>query len=40
MGRYTEAAAALATAIEQAPTGAERRLLRERRDALLGVSDS
>ena len=29
-----------ATAIEQAPTGAERRLLRERRDALLGVSDS
>ncbi|HEY2879330.1 RNA polymerase sigma factor [Nocardioides sp.] len=40
MGRRTEAAAALATAIEQAPTGAERRLLRERRDALLGVSDS
>jgi len=38
LGRSAEAAAALATAIEQAPTGAERRLLRERRDALLDVS--
>jgi RNA polymerase sigma-70 factor (ECF subfamily) len=36
LGRTTEAAAALATAIDQAPTGAERRLLRERRAALLG----
>jgi RNA polymerase sigma-70 factor (ECF subfamily) len=35
LGRTDDAAAALATAIEQAPTGAERRLLRERRDALL-----
>jgi RNA polymerase sigma-70 factor, ECF subfamily len=35
LGRTGEAADALATAIEQAPTGAERRLLRERRDALL-----
>jgi RNA polymerase sigma-70 factor (ECF subfamily) len=38
LGRSAEAAAALATAMEQAPTGAERRLLRERRDALLDVS--
>jgi RNA polymerase sigma-70 factor, ECF subfamily len=35
LGRVDEAAAWLATAIEQAPTGAERRLLRERRRALL-----
>ena len=32
--RTDEATAALTTAIEQAPTGAERRLLRERRDRL------
>jgi RNA polymerase sigma-70 factor, ECF subfamily len=36
LGRVEEAARWLATAIEQAPTGAERRLLRDRRDALLG----
>jgi predicted RNA polymerase sigma factor len=30
-----DAAAALDRAVEQAPTGAERRLLRERRDELL-----
>jgi RNA polymerase sigma-70 factor, ECF subfamily len=35
LGRTTEAAGALETAIEQAPTGAERRLLRERRASLL-----
>jgi RNA polymerase sigma-70 factor (ECF subfamily) len=35
LGRSSEAADALATAIEQAPTGAERRLLRERRRSLL-----
>jgi RNA polymerase sigma-70 factor, ECF subfamily len=35
LGHRAEAAAALAAAIEQAPTGAERRLLRERRAALL-----
>jgi RNA polymerase sigma-70 factor (ECF subfamily) len=35
LGRTDEAVAALATAVEQAPTGAERRLLRERRAALL-----
>jgi RNA polymerase sigma-70 factor, ECF subfamily len=35
LGRTDEAVAALETAIAQAPTGAERRLLRERRDALL-----
>jgi RNA polymerase sigma-70 factor (ECF subfamily) len=35
LGRTDDAAAALALAIEQAPTGAERRLLRERREALL-----
>jgi len=35
LGRVDEAAGWLATAIEQAPTGAERRLLRERRQALL-----
>ena len=35
LGRTREAADALATAIEQAPTGPERRLLRERREALL-----
>ena len=34
LGRVDEAAGALATAIEQAPTGAERRLLRERLEAL------
>ncbi|HEX4470743.1 MAG TPA: sigma-70 family RNA polymerase sigma factor [Nocardioides sp.] len=38
LGRTHDAASALATAIEQAPTGAERRLLRERRDALLRES--
>jgi RNA polymerase sigma-70 factor, ECF subfamily len=38
LGRTDEAVAALATAIEQAPTGAERRLLRQRRDALLSRS--
>ncbi|HEY3529393.1 MAG TPA: sigma-70 family RNA polymerase sigma factor [Nocardioides sp.] len=38
LGRVDEAAAALATAIGQAPTGAERRLLRERRDALINES--
>jgi RNA polymerase sigma-70 factor (ECF subfamily) len=36
LGRTIEAADALATAIDQAPTGAERRLLRERRETLLG----
>ncbi|MBO0843901.1 MAG: sigma-70 family RNA polymerase sigma factor [Nocardioides sp.] len=35
LGRTSEAADALATAIEQAPTGAERRLLRARRESLL-----
>jgi len=35
LGRVQEAAAWLSTAIDQAPTGAERRLLRERRRALL-----
>jgi RNA polymerase sigma-70 factor (ECF subfamily) len=35
LGRTDEAVAALETAIAQAPTGGERRLLRERRDALL-----
>jgi RNA polymerase sigma-70 factor (ECF subfamily) len=35
LGRRDEAVAALTTAIGQAPTGAERRLLRERRDGLL-----
>ena len=35
LGRTREATDALATAIEQAPTGPERRLLRERRAALL-----
>jgi RNA polymerase sigma-70 factor (ECF subfamily) len=35
LGRPSDAADALTTAIEQAPTGAERRLLRERRDTLL-----
>lgn len=40
LGRVEEAAADLTLAIEQAPTGAERRLLRERRDALLGVRGS
>ncbi len=34
LGRAEDAVAALGTAIDQAPTGAERRLLRERRDAL------
>ena len=34
LGRTDEAVAALATAVEQAPTGAERRLLRERRARL------
>jgi RNA polymerase sigma-70 factor (ECF subfamily) len=38
LGRLAEAVEALSTAIEQAPTGAERRLLRERRDELLAVS--
>jgi RNA polymerase sigma-70 factor (ECF subfamily) len=38
LGRTAEAVAALARAIEQAPTGAERRLLRERRDGLLSGS--
>src|SRR4051794_4033632 len=38
LGRPAEAAAALATAIEQAPTGAERRLLRARREAQLRLS--
>jgi RNA polymerase sigma-70 factor (ECF subfamily) len=36
IGRTEDAIAALTTAVEQAPTGAERRLLRERRDALRG----
>jgi len=40
LGRRDEAAAALATAVEQAPTGAERRLLRERRRVLLDLSGS
>ena len=35
LGRSQAAVDALATAIAQAPTGAERRLLRERRDALI-----
>jgi RNA polymerase sigma-70 factor (ECF subfamily) len=39
LGRTTEAAEALTTAIDQAPTGAERRLLRERRAALLAQFD-
>jgi RNA polymerase sigma-70 factor, ECF subfamily len=39
LGRADEAVAALATAIEQAPTGAERRLLRERRDTLARPSE-
>jgi RNA polymerase sigma-70 factor (ECF subfamily) len=38
LGRVAEAADALTTAIDQAPTGAERRLLRERREALLRES--
>ncbi len=38
LGRTSEAAAALDTAIEQAPTGAERRLLRDRREALLDTT--
>jgi RNA polymerase sigma-70 factor (ECF subfamily) len=38
LGRSGEAAAALSIAIEQAPTGAERRLLRGRREALLSGS--
>jgi RNA polymerase sigma-70 factor (ECF subfamily) len=38
LGRTADAAAALETAIEQAPTGAEQRLLRERRDGLLSGS--
>ncbi len=38
LGRHADAADALSTAIEQAPTGAERRLLRERRDALIADS--
>ncbi len=38
LGRTAEAAAALATAVEQAPTGPERRLLRERRERLLNGS--
>jgi RNA polymerase sigma-70 factor (ECF subfamily) len=36
LGRADEAAASLRLAVEQAPTGAERRLLRERLEALLG----
>ena len=36
LGRTDDAVTALATAIGQAPTGAERRLLRARRDELLG----
>jgi RNA polymerase sigma-70 factor (ECF subfamily) len=36
LGRSDDAADALGTAIDQAPTGAERRLLRERREKLLG----
>jgi RNA polymerase sigma-70 factor, ECF subfamily len=36
LGRTADAADALTTAIEQAPTGPERRLLRERREELLG----
>jgi RNA polymerase sigma-70 factor (ECF subfamily) len=35
LGRTGDAVTALGTAIQQAPTGAERRLLRERREALL-----
>jgi RNA polymerase sigma-70 factor (ECF subfamily) len=35
LGRRDDAVAALTTAIAQAPTGAERRLLRDRRDTLL-----
>jgi RNA polymerase sigma-70 factor (ECF subfamily) len=35
LGRIDDAARALETSIAQAPTGAERRLLRDRRDALL-----
>lgn len=35
LGRAAEAVTALGTAIDQAPTGAERRLLRERRAALI-----
>jgi RNA polymerase sigma-70 factor (ECF subfamily) len=38
LGRDGDAVDALATAIDQAPTGAERRLLRERREALLRES--
>jgi RNA polymerase sigma-70 factor, ECF subfamily len=38
LGRSAEAADALATAIDQAPTGAERRLLRARRESLLRES--
>jgi len=38
LDRTADAAAALSTAIEQAPTGAERRLLLERREALLSGS--
>ncbi|HEX4686278.1 MAG TPA: sigma-70 family RNA polymerase sigma factor [Nocardioides sp.] len=39
VGRRPDAVTALETAIRQAPTGAERRLLRERRDALLSCLD-
>jgi RNA polymerase sigma-70 factor (ECF subfamily) len=35
LGRNDDAVAALGTAIQQAPTGAERRLLRDRREAML-----
>jgi RNA polymerase sigma-70 factor (ECF subfamily) len=38
LGRTTDAVSALDTAIEQAPTGAERRLLRARRTALLDAT--
>lgn len=38
LGRRAEAVTALGTAIDQAPTGAERRLLRERRAVLLGAT--
>jgi RNA polymerase sigma-70 factor (ECF subfamily) len=38
LGRTADAVAALATAVEQAPTGPERRLLRERRERLLSGS--
>jgi RNA polymerase sigma-70 factor (ECF subfamily) len=40
LGRVAEAVADLTVAIDLAPTGAERRLLRERRATLLGLTES